>query len=95
MTDVETKRALIEQAHQLHELTLHPGWPILVDFMLVKMAADKKRILSGDIVHMDQYREMTGYFNGVHATLNAHETVETLAANARRRETERDEDDAA
>ena len=88
LADADTRRALIEQAYQLNELTKHPGWAILVDFMLTKMKTDKQRVLDGVVTNLDDYKKLTGYFQGAHAVLNAPETVEKLAANARRREAE-------
>jgi hypothetical protein len=92
---VETKRALIEQAHQLHELTKQAGWAVLVDFMEVRTRADKLRVLNGKCVDIDDYRKLTGFLIGVHAVLDAPSTVQELADNARRRDAEHNENDAA
>ena len=95
MTDAETRRALIEQAHQLNELTRHPGWAVLVDYMETRMRGEKLRILNGKCTDLDDYRKMSGLLLGVHAVLDAPKVVQEIADNARRREAERDEDDAA
>lgn len=93
--DAQTRRALIEQAHQLDELAKHPGWPVLVDFMLTKMKKDKGRVLDGTVKEYSEYQKLTGYFHGVHDTLDAHETVARLAENANRILAEEREDDGA
>lgn len=95
MADADTKRALIEQAHQLRELTKHPGWAVLVDFMEIRMRGDKLKVLNGKCVDLDDYRKLTGSLQGIHAVLDAPKIVQELADNARRRDAERDEPDAA
>lgn len=55
----------------LDELTRHPGWPVLVDFMETRMAKDKLRVLNGNCQDFDAYRKLTGLFLGVHAVLDA------------------------
>lgn len=88
-------RALVEDAHLLNELTKHPGWARLVERSLVLMRKDKQRVLDGVVVHLEDYRKMTGFFQGAHAVLDLPSVVEELAGNARRRAAERNEDDAA
>lgn len=75
-------RALIEDAHQLHELTKHPGWDVLVRRTLEWMRADKQRVLDGTVSGLDDYKKMTGKFVGAHFVMDL---PETIRANADRR----------
>jgi hypothetical protein len=59
------------------------------------MRKDKQRVLDGVVVHLEDYRKLTGFFQGAHAVMDLPTVVEELASNARRRESERDEPDAA
>lgn len=96
-TNAETRRALIEQAHQLNELTKHPGWAILMDYANYQvMAPVKKRILNDtNIVDIAEYKRIAGFVIGVHRALDIPKEVQALADNARKRAAEHDEDDAA
>ena len=85
----EQQRALIEQAHQLHELTKHPGWEVLVDYCNVVMAPVKRRLLNDSGVDtLDEYKKLSGYLAGMHRVVDVPAEVETLASNARLREAE-------
>lgn len=87
----EDFRALIEQAHQLGELTNHPGWAVLVDYMEVRMRGDKLKILNGNCRDLDDYRKTAGFLVGAHAVMDAPKIVNEAVA----REKQRREDDAA
>ena len=87
MSDADVRRALIEQAHQLHELTKHPGWPILVDYANDQiMRPMKYRVLNdGNIPELAEYKKLAGFLMGMHRALDIPAEVEKLAANARSR----------
>lgn len=98
MTDDEL-RALIEQAHQLRELTAHPGWAVLQSFSHERMKATKTAVLNGNVADFEKYKQHTGWLRGIHDTLDAAETVEKMADSERTRrardDREREQDDAA
>ena len=70
MTDDEL-RALQEQAFQLEELTRHPGWEVLRDYLeSVLMRGDKFRVLNGHMETIEEYKFTTGVLRGIHAVLD-------------------------
>lgn len=69
--DDDTLRALQEQAHQLEELTKHPGWPVFVDYLHTIMESDKKAVLNGLHDDIGKYKSATGRLIGIHAALDA------------------------
>lgn len=71
-------RALQEQAHQLEELTRHPGWPVLVDFMETISRAAKLRVLNGKLMSVEEYKSVTGELIGIHKVLDAPSVVQGM-----------------
>ena len=85
MTD-DDLRALIEQHHQLVELTKHPGWEVLVDYALNGPAGSmskQHRLVNGGAKDWDDYQRQTGWLAGAHHVLDAHQTVGKMVTDAR------------
>jgi hypothetical protein len=86
--DDETFRALVEQSHQLHELTSHPGWAVLVDRMHVVMNPAKRKILNGNSDSFDDYLKMTGFLTGIHRVLDMHDEIGEMVVSERQKRAE-------
>lgn len=84
-------RALQEQAHLLNELTRHPGWPVLVDFMETVSRAAKLRVLNGKLGTVDEYKSITGELVGIHKVLDAPAVVQGMLESERDQRVEADE----
>jgi hypothetical protein len=84
-------RALQEQAHLLNELTRHPGWPVLVDFLEVISRAAKLRVLNGKLDSIDAYKSVTGELVGIHKAIDAPSVVAGMLEEEKRQRVERDE----
>jgi hypothetical protein len=85
-------RALVEQAHQLEELTKHPGWAVLEDFALRRpggSATMQSRIVNGNCESIDDYKLGVGYLKGIHYVIDAPQTVKRMATDERLRRAER------
>ena len=89
--DDDEYRALQEQAHLLQELTRHPGWPVLVDFLEVISRSAKKRVLNGNIDSIDAYKSVTGELVGLHKAMDAPVVVAMMLENEKERRRENDE----
>lgn len=89
------QRALVEDAHELHELTKHPGWKVLERRALEWMRADKAKVLDGIVVDLAEYKRMTGKFVGAEFVLRLPEMIGESALKARQREAERSGGEAA
>lgn len=91
MRNDDDYRALQEQAHQLNELTRHPGWAVLVDFMETISRAAKLRVLNGGIDNLDAYKSITGELVGIHKVLDAPSVVRGMVEEEKRQRVEREE----
>lgn len=79
-------RALIEQAHQLRELTKHPGWAVLLDYAQFKIINPQQaKVNDGNVADLAEYKKLAGFLQGVRRAVNIPVEVGTLADNARRR----------
>lgn len=81
-------RDLIEQHHQLDELTKHPGWEVLTDYALHGPAGSLHRqqsLVNGGARDWDAYKFEVGWLAGAHHVLNARDTVAAMVASARER----------
>ena len=79
-------RALVEQHHQLDELTKHPGWEVLVDYVLHGGGGSVKRqhrLVNGQLTTYEEYVKETGWLQGAHHVLEAPKTVLAMVATAR------------
>lgn len=89
MNDTEDDlRAVVEQAHQLHELKVSPGWAVLEDWVLrgpVGTHTKHRRLAGGDLKSMEEYCSVTGFLQGVEFVLNAYADVDKLAVDMRKR----------
>ncbi len=75
MTD-DDYRALVEQSYQLNDLTNHPGWDVLVDYMRsVVLKPRKDRLLAGNLDSLDEYKKVSGFCVGAEWVLDAHKIV--------------------
>lgn len=91
MRSDEDYRALQEQAHMLDELTRHPGWAVLVDFLEVISRAQKLRVLNGNIDSHDSYKSITGELVGIHKAIDAPKVVAKMLEDEKAQRVERDE----
>lgn len=64
-------RDLIERNSQIQELTRHPGWPLLVDYMHDRMFKEQRSLILGNARTIEDYRNTTGWLKGVTDTLTA------------------------
>lgn len=84
-------RALQEQSHLLTELTRHPGWPVLVDFLMVISDSAKRRVLNGHMDSIDAYKSVTGELVGIHKAVDAPSVVAGMLENETTRRRDNDE----
>jgi len=72
-------RALVEQAHQVSELTRHPGWAVLLDYLRFSEGALAKRqvqVLQGGARSFDDYQNRIGWIQGVQYAIDAPDRLE-------------------
>ena len=75
-------RELQELAHQLEELTRHPGWPILVHYSNYGaggMDAQQKRLIGGHCESQEEYKRLAGWVAGANHVLTAPIRVRDMA----------------
>lgn len=85
MTDDEL-RALVEQHHQLEELAKHPGWQVLVDYVLNGPAGSlgrQRRLVNRGAKDFQEYLSECGWLAGAHHVLDAGTAVGQMVATAR------------
>lgn len=92
--DDDTLRAVQEQAHQLEELTRHPGWAVFVDRLHTEMIPDKKAVLNGMVDDISKYHTLTGRLRGIHFAMEAPERVRGMVLSEIGRREERAEQEA-
>lgn len=71
-------RDLQELAHQLHELTQHPGWAVFVHYARHgdgMQFAQQRRVLNGSCATPEEYQRWTGWIAGSQAVLDIPATV--------------------
>jgi hypothetical protein len=92
VTDDEL-RDLAESAHQLDELTKHPGWAVFTE--LADMELDKhRRSVLGGALDPDRYRREAGVIAGGEMVARIPEHVADLYQQALARAAEEEDDDA-
>lgn len=69
--DGDAERHLLERAAQIQELTRHPGWAYLCDYVTALTTAKQNRILKGGCRDIEEYRQFTGEVTGMLAVLDA------------------------
>ena len=69
-------RDLIERNAAVQEMTQHPGWMLLQDYMREQQAAKQHWLIVGNADSMEEYNKVTGWLAGVAATLNAPLTLD-------------------
>ena len=74
----EEKRELQERVHQLRELSNHPGWAVLVDFVFFGPGGSQthQRQLVNGVKAWDDYLMAVGFIKGVHFVTEAPSRVE-------------------
>lgn len=55
---------LAERVQQIHEMTQHPGWPMLLDRATDEIGKRQDRVLTGRLTP-DEYRHETGILAGM------------------------------
>ena len=77
-------RALREQAHQISELTKHPGWGVYTDYLEWQvMAPLKKQVLNDSgVTSLEDYKKLAGFLAGVHRALDVPAEVVRLVETA-------------
>jgi hypothetical protein len=90
MTD-EEYRALQEQSHLLSELAQNPGWSVLVDYIETISTRERLNLLRGNAKTFEEYKERTGYLDGLFKALAVPQTVATMLASEVERRQEHDE----
>lgn len=76
--EADKLRDLQELAHQLEELTKHPGWKVFVHYAHYgdgMMEAHQKRVLSGACKTPEDYQREAGWLAGAEAVLKIPELV--------------------
>ena len=79
-------RALVEQHHQLEELEKHPGWEVLVDYVLHGPAGSigrQRALVNGGARDWDTYQRESGWLQGAHHVLDARKNLDQMVATAR------------
>lgn len=74
-------RDLIERNSQVQEMTQHPGWDLLKDYVRAQMEAKQRWVLLGNADTLDEYRKATGWIQGV---IDVLEAPDVLAAQVER-----------
>ena len=72
----------------MSELTRHPGWPLLVDFMHDRMRAEQLQVLAGKLVTLDDYRAKCGLLAGMQAVLDGPASLAAMVDTERARRAE-------
>jgi hypothetical protein len=94
----EQARELTERAHQLDELTKHPGWAVLVDWTRhgPAGAANRQRgLLAGNAKSLEDYQYEVGWLAGAEHVLDAPQRVRDMALAAEQAIREASEADRA
>ncbi len=62
-------RQLIEDAHQLQELSNHPGWQVLLRLADGQIQAWQNRMNSGSFKTLEDYKQCAGWLDGARKLL--------------------------
>lgn len=84
-------RALIEQAHQVRELTKHPGWDVFVDYLRFGgggAARKQHDLVNGAAKDYVDYSRIVGWLDGVDYAINAPERLDAQTELERKRRAE-------
>lgn len=73
----------------MQQLTAHPGWPVLVDYMYAYMNPLKKALLNGFMNDHDEYLKRAFECVGVHKVLDAPGVLAEMVTTERKRRGER------
>jgi hypothetical protein len=81
-------RDLIERNAQIQEMSLHPGWELLCDYVRAQMMAKQRSLLLGNADSLEEYREQVGWLQGVTAVLNAPQSLAEQVTREQQKERE-------
>lgn len=81
----DEKRQLIENDFQVQQLTQHPGWTVLLDFVVNAggLRAWQTAVLNGGAKTTDAYQHMVGKIQGCEFVINAPARIARMADEAR------------
>jgi len=77
---------LIKRNAAVQEMTNHPGWALLEDYMREQQAAKQHYLILGNADSMEEYNKVTGWLAGVAATLNAPTTLDSQTEREKKEE---------
>jgi len=78
--DGDAQRELVERAARIRELTEHPGWVFLNDYVIARTTKLQQRVLLGRCENERDYAASTGRIAGMLEVLNAPETLQQQVA---------------
>lgn len=84
MTGDDELRELIERDSLVQEMTQHPGWELLCDYIRVKLAAEQRSLVLGNMKTFEEYQRRVGFAEGVVYALNAPAALADLVERARK-----------
>jgi hypothetical protein len=67
----QAARELLERAHQIAQLSQHPGWSVYCDYLVAQTISLQTRILDGRCTSFEDYKEKTGRVAGIRLALEA------------------------
>lgn len=81
----DEKRELIENDFQVQQLTQHPGWAVLLDFVVNAggLRAWQTAVLNGGAKTTEAYQHMVGKIQGCEHVINAPDRIAAMANAAR------------
>lgn len=83
-------RDLIERDSQVQEMMQHPGWEILCDYIRIKLAAEQRSLILGNMESFEEYQRRVGLVAGMMYALEAPQSLAEWVDRTRR-EAERPE----
>lgn len=67
----EQLRAWVEQAAQIEEMTRHPGWVYMVDYLIRLTTSMQTRMFEGKCSDIEEYRYLAGKIAGLRTAMDA------------------------
>lgn len=67
----QATRELLERAHQINQLTQHPGWAVFCDYLIALTTPVQVAVLEGKVRSEEDYRERVGFIRGVRTAMLA------------------------
>lgn len=69
----------------VQDLTEHPGWPVLVDWLNLNMVPTKRAILNGSVRSHEDYLKQAYWLKGVTDAIQAPQALAKLLADEQER----------